>query len=87
MTDKTKHQLADEAADLVAEALANIQGQTGMPTECLLAGAHAQIIAMMVMFLGGPMTALSCEQASARVRRLPSKRAVSLAFARPAGRA
>lgn len=87
MTEKTKRELADDAAELVGDVLVNLQRLTDIPTDCLLAGAHAEIIAMMARHLGGPMTASLCEQMAARVRDLPPHSAASLALARPAGRA
>lgn len=87
MTEKTKHELADDAAELVRDVLVNLQRATGIPTDCLLVGAHAQIIAMMTVHLGGPKTAKACEWSADKVRNLPSIHASALAFARPAGRA
>lgn len=91
MTEKTKHELADDAAELVQDVLVNLQRVTGIPTDCLLVGAHAQIVAMMTTQMGGPMTAKACEWMADQVRNLPSTHAsalaFALAFARPAGRA
>lgn len=88
MTDTNpKQAAADEAARLVAEALVAIQNQTSLPTDALLAGAHAQVVAMIVTHLGGPMAAQTCEQAAAAVRHMPSLAAAALAGATPKGRA
>lgn len=87
MTEKTKAELCDDAAELVRDVLVNLQRITGIPTDCLLVGAHAEIIAMMTVHLGGPKTAMACDWAAGKVRDLPSAHAASLAFARPAGRA
>ncbi|OJH43013.1 hypothetical protein [Paracoccus sp. SM22M-07] len=88
MTDTNPKQAqADEAANLVAQALVTIQNATGLPTEALLAGAHAQVVAMIVTHLGGPMAASTCERAAKAVRHMPSLAASSLARAAPQGRA
>lgn len=82
-----KQAQADEAAALVAEALVTIQNATGLPTDAILAGAHAQVVAMIVTHLGGPMAAATCERAAKSVRHLPSLAASSLARAAPRGSA
>lgn len=82
-----KQEQADEAADLVVDALVAIQNATGLPTDAILAGAHATVIAMIVTHMGGPMAAATCERAANSVRHLPSLGACSLACATPAGRA
>lgn len=87
MTDRTRQDIADEAAALVAEALVTIQRETGIATDLLLAGAHAQVVSMMTTHLGGPMAATACERAAKNVRHLPSLAACALAGATPAGRA
>lgn len=88
MTDThPKQAQADEAAHLVAQALATIQDATGIPTDALLAGAHAQIVALIVTHLGGPMAAATCERAAKSVRHMPSLAASSLARATPQGSA
>lgn len=83
----TKNEMAEQAADMVGAMLLRLHSETGLPLECVLAGAHAEVIAMMTTALGGPMTAHCCELAAERVRDLPSLDAVSLAFAEAAGRA
>jgi len=85
MTTKTEQ--AEKAATLTAEALLRVAEESGLPIEAILAGAHAQIVTMMVTTMGGPLTAESCERAAAQVRTLPSLRALSLAFAAPEGHA
>lgn len=85
MTKKTDQ--AEQAATLIAEALLRIADESGLPIEAILAGAHAQIVTMMVTTMGGPVTAASCERAAARVRTLPSLKALSLAVAVPEGHA
>lgn len=82
-----KQDQADEAARMVGEALMAIQEQTGLPTDAILAGAHAVVVAKIVTHLGGPMAAATCERAANSVRHLPSLGACSLACATPAGRA
>ena len=87
MTKKTKDELCHDAAKLVRAALENLQRANDIPTDCLLLGAHAEIIAAMTLHLGGPKTAMACDWAAGKVRNLPSAHAASLAFARPTGRA
>lgn len=87
MTKKTKDEHCHDAAKLVREALENLQRTNDIPTDCLLLGAHAEIIATMTLHLGGPKTAMACDWAAGKVRNLPSAHAASLAFARPTGRA
>lgn len=87
MTDKDRQAVADEASELTAQALVAIQNQTGIPTDLLLAGAHATLVAMMTTHLGGPMAAETCERAANSVRHLPSLAACSLAGVTPKGRA
>lgn len=82
-----KNELAEQAAEKIGAMLLRLHRETGWPMDCILAGAHAQLIAVMAMNLGGPMTALCCERAAERVRNLPSLDTVSLAFSEPAGRA
>lgn len=83
----TKNEMAEQAAEMIGAMLLRLQGETGFPLDCILAGAHAQIITMMTTTFGGPMTAHCCEQAADRVRSLPSLDAVSLAYSEAAGRA
>jgi hypothetical protein len=64
-----------------------MMARENMPAYVFLAGAHAAIITMLVEEIGGPMTADSCTRAAKRVRDLPSRRAVLLAAAPPAGTA
>ena len=87
MSDETRQDIADQAARLVAKALVTIQNETGIATDLLLAGAHAQVVAMTVTHLGGPMAAAACERAARNARHLPSLAACMLAGATPAGRA
>jgi hypothetical protein len=79
--------MAEEAAEMIGRMLVMLHQQSGIPMDCVLAGAHSQVIAMMTASVGGPMTALCCEQAAERVRDWPSLGAASLAFARPSGTA
>ncbi|MFN3952949.1 MAG: hypothetical protein ACK4LQ_00750 [Pararhodobacter sp.] len=83
----TKNEMAEQAAEMIGAMLLRLHSETGLPLDCILAGAHAQVITMMTTTLGGPMTAHCCEQAAERVRTLPSLDAVSLAFSEPFGRA
>lgn len=82
-----KQDQADEAARLVAEALAAIQQKTGLPTDAILAGAHAAVVAKIATHLGGSVAAATCQGAAKAVRNLPSFVDCSLASARPAGQA
>ncbi|GGE04843.1 hypothetical protein SAMN05421774_101808 [Gemmobacter megaterium] len=87
MTDKTRQDMANEAADMVARMLADFQAITGYPPECIAAGAHGQIVATVTLLLGGPQAAVMFRQAAERVENLPSLHAASLAMRPPAGRA
>lgn len=83
----TKTELAEQAAEAIRAALLRLHTKDGLPLDCLLIGAHAQIVTMMTTAMGGPMTAQCCERAADRVRSVPSQAAVSLALAQPAGQA
>lgn len=87
MTEKTEREIAAHAGEQVHKLLIKLQDETGIPTSCLLAGAHAQIVALMALAMGGPTAAARCEAAANKVRNTPSMRAYSLAIAPPAGRA
>ncbi len=87
MTEPTRQDIADEAAEIVRDALIAIQDSTGTPTDLLLAGAMAQVTAMMAAHLGGPFTAAHLTHIASCIRDKPSLRACSLAHAVPAGRA
>lgn len=83
----TRNEMAEQAAELIGAAILRIHRETGMPMECVLAGAHAEVVALMTSLVGGPMTAHCCEMAAAKVRCLPSANAMRLASAAPAGSA
>lgn len=87
MTEPTRQDIADQAAEIVRDALIAIQNATGTPTDLLLAGAMAQVTAMMVAHLGGPFTAAHLTHIARCIRDKPSLRACFLAHAVPAGRA
>jgi hypothetical protein len=80
MSDITKQEGAEVAADLVQEALNLLHEQHGIPMHVILAGAHAAVVTMLVAEVGGKMTAGSCERAAERVRDLPSYREAPLIF-------
>lgn len=84
-----KIDMADQAARMIGAMLRRLHRETGFPMDCILAGAHAEVVAMMAASFGGSMTALCCEQAAERVRGLPplGDTGDTLAFAEPAGRA
>lgn len=79
--------MANNAAEMVAVMLTQLQRETGIPFECILAGAHAQIVTMMTTTIGGPMAAHCCEAAASRVRNMPSLSAARLALCRTEGSA
>ena len=93
MTANTPERLSDEchAAQAVADAvgayLASLQAATGLHPSVVLAGAHAQVVAMMTATLGGPTTSAACKQAASRIVDTPSAAACALAFGPTAGRA
>ncbi|ROT99071.1 hypothetical protein [Histidinibacterium lentulum] len=77
----TKAELSEHAAEAVGAMLLRFQSRSGMPLDVLLAGAHAQIVSMMLTTHGAETAAECCEQVAARLRSLPS-----LADAEVAGR-
>lgn len=81
-----RNEAAQNIAEVVGDFLDGLIAE-GIPAELVLAGAHAQIIAMMTTRLGGPMTASSCERAADRFRHMPSLDALALLSTPPAGRA
>lgn len=87
MTDKTRQDMADEVADMMAQFLADVQAVTGYPAECIAAGAHAQMLTTLAALVGGPQAAVMLRRAADRVENLPSLQAVSLALCPPMGRA
>lgn len=87
MTELSKLEAAELAGETVQEALELLQRTYGIPIHVLIAGAHAAVVTMMVVELGGAMAAGSCERAAERVRDLPSEKDAPLMFAQTAGSA
>ena len=81
------HEAAQAVADAVGAFLNEMQAVTQWPVAIVLAGAHAQIVAMMTATLGGPITASACKQAASRIVDTPSLAACEVALAQPMGRA
>lgn len=95
MTDPTdrsdrleaKQCMANAAAQAVRGTLVFLE-RAGWPADAILAGAHAEIVALMAACLGGKEAAASCERAAERVRDLPpAPMPDPLATAAPMGRA
>ena len=43
----TKNEMAEQAAEMIGSMLLRLHSETGLPLDCILAGAHAQVITMM----------------------------------------
>lgn len=90
MTDQdrieTKAAAAEQAASCIRECMA-LMRESGMPWDCIIAGAHAEVISAMTLTFGGQMAAHCCTSAAERVCTLPSAADHALASARPAGSA
>ena len=90
MTDQerieAKQALADQSATFIRECMAMLH-ERGLPWDSIIAGAHAEVVSVMVMTFGGQMAAHCCTSAAERVCTLPSAAYHALASARPAGSA
>jgi hypothetical protein len=83
----TRPEAAAMAADLVRELIRQLQDEGGMPTDAVLAGAHAEIVTAITARYGGPAAAMWCARAAEKVRHMPSEAAFLLARATPSGSA
>lgn len=87
-TKKTADEMSAIAADAVGSFIRKLSSDLGMPQDCVLAGAHAEIITTLVVEYGGDTVAGMCLSAAMRIQNLPSRtEAASLAHVRPAGHA
>ena len=87
MTDDTTCTTDAQIAAAFGEFVSIIAAVTGLPECQVIQAAHAQIVAMMVTRIGGPLTANLCAGTADRVRDMPPREALPLAFATPAGSA
>lgn len=79
----TKADMAHAVAVLLNPALMRLHRETGIPVECILAGAHAKIVAMIAGTFGADVAADACDRAAARLRDMQSPEAAALAAAVP----
>ena len=77
---------ADTAADAV-RTLCRLLADQGLAPEAILAGAHAEIVAMMIVSLGGDVAGEAFRRAADRADQLPTLEELKLARATVAGRA
>lgn len=92
MTEEDAARIAEKTleAERVAFAVRQLLDQLfddGVSPDAILAGAHAEVIAMMTAVLGGPAVAQACKRAIDNVQHMPSALAVALAKMPPAGSA
>lgn len=87
MTYNPKEEIANNVAEKVGASLLRLHQETGFPLECILAGAHAEVITMMASAVGSRATATCCERAAERLRELPEPTEYPLAFVHPVGEA
>jgi hypothetical protein len=86
MTDRRADE-AIETAEVVRELMALPIREQGFDPAAVIAGAHAEAAAAMVIALGGAEAAERMRAAAAQVEHLPSLAAVRLAARQPAGTA
>ena len=84
---KTPEDGATYAAQAIRETLSALIERDGLSPAEALAGAHAEVVASMVMAYGGQITAERCNSAAQRVAHLPSAEAASRSIADAAGNA
>lgn len=85
MTDKLA--IAMEAGETLARTLARLHRENGWPLDAILAGALAELVAMLGETHGGEVASETLTQAAQRVRGMPADAAAALMLAQPAGRA
>lgn len=74
-----RHGQAAAAGEMLEVFLNDLCRITGVERYVVLAGAHANLVAMMVDAVGGPMTADALDRASERIRNEPSRTDLALA--------
>ncbi|WP_204247969.1 hypothetical protein [Cereibacter sphaeroides] len=87
MTKEERLEAASWVAEAVRTLLGDIRAETGWPAEVILSGAHAEVVTLLAMSVGGPVAASMAEQSADRVRSLPSLGAVILGMTPVAGSA
>jgi hypothetical protein len=78
---------AQETAATVWELMRLLVEENGFDPAAVIAGAHAEAAAKMVVAFGGAIAAERMRAAAAQVQHLPSLAAVTLAAREPAGTA
>jgi hypothetical protein len=78
---------AQETAAMVRELLRLLIEESGFDPAAVIAGAHAEAAAAMVIAFGGAEAAERMRAAAAQVEPLPSLAAITLAAREPAGTA
>lgn len=86
MTDRLTEQ-AEDAAATVREVMRILIDERGFDPAAVIAGAHAEAVAAMLIAYGGGAAAERMRAAAAQIEHLPSLPAVQLAAAAPAGTA
>lgn len=72
-TEKAKRQaMAAEAAERVQALIDQLERSEGLALDCILAGMHGHLVAMMVANLGGALTAQSCRDAATWAEQMQS---------------
>lgn len=84
---KDRLEMAEEVAGSCRAYLSAMYGPGGMPVEVVLSGAHAEVVALMVLRMGGAMTADVLRRAATQIESAPSLSEVALAMAEPEGQA
>ena len=79
--------VAAQCADYIRASALTFQRETGAPIDVVLAGAHGQIVAMMILALGGPAVAQELRRIADLVEASEAPTDTGLAFASPAGTA
>lgn len=85
--DEDRLREADHIAEACCAFLMAMVGPGGKPLDLVLAAAHAQVTALMVLQLGGEGTARALRQAATEIEDQPSLGAFALAMLPPSGRA
>lgn len=77
----------EDAAKYVGSFIKAMCEPDGLPVNVVLAGAHAEVVALMVLSLGGTQTAEVLRRSATQIESNPSLSDLSLAMAEPAGQA
>lgn len=87
MSDESEVEQANETAAVIRAAMHLLAEQNGFHPAAIIAGAHAEAVAAMVVAYGGAEAAERLRAAAAQVELLPSLAAARLAATAPAGTA